>query len=190
MEDSVATPVLIEGAPRRCALDTRGIYGDGFAMASPATVHNATHPLDPPTISNILALAALRPERGEYTHRQIRYLFATAYTGFRAIALRSTRAALHTGYWGCGAFGGNKGLVSAIQFLAAGAAGVGRVHFWWGFTPLDSSAFDHASAVARRLSGQPTEAVIEQLASAGYRWGSANENYVPFSPPTRCLLER
>lgn len=188
VENDEATPVLVKGAPRRCGLDTTGLYGDNFARASPEQVAEATRALDPPTVTNILALAALRPDRGEYTEAQIRALLKRAYTGFRALVLDSERGTLHTGYWGCGAYGGNKGLVTAIQLLAAGAAGVEQVCFWWGFTELDRTALTHAIAIAEKLDGKTVEEAIELLASAGYRWGDANENYVPFEPPRNCLL--
>ncbi len=187
-EGEQATPVLIERAPRRCALDTTQLYGDNFAEASTSEVRAATRPIVPPTRSNILALSALTPAHGEYTARQIRQLLQRAYAGFRALTERSGRVTLHTGYWGCGAFGGNKGLVSALQLLAAGAAGVERVCFWWGFTELDRSALEHAVAVAHKLDGADIDDAVERLAAAGYRWGQANENYVPYEPPKRCLL--
>ena len=72
------TPVLVEGAPRRCALDTSNIYGDRFSEASAQTVTDATTVLEPPTLSNIVALAALPPvggrvqectDRGTVPHR-------------------------------------------------------------------------------------------------------------------------
>jgi len=61
------TPVTITGAQRRCVIDTRpnpeagypnGLYGNAFARATPAQVRAATTPLSPPTLSNIVALAA------------------------------------------------------------------------------------------------------------------------------------
>jgi hypothetical protein len=84
---------------------------------------------------------------------------------------------------GCGAFGGNKGLVGAIQILSAGAAGVDTVEFWFGSGPGDDSAIEHAFEVATRLDRYPTTEVIQRLAEAGYSWGHANENHVTFAPP-------
>jgi hypothetical protein len=188
-EAGKATPVLIEGAPRRCALNTTHLYGDLFQCASENQVLEATEVLCPPSPSNIIALAALPPARGEYTALQIQQLFLTAYTGFKALSTRSGRVTLHTGHWGCGAFGGNKGLVAAIQLLAAGSAGVERVSFWWGFSEMDRSALDHAEAVARKLANGSLQEAVERLATAKYRWGQANENHVPFEPPARCLLQ-
>ena len=187
-EGATATPVLVQGAPRRCEVDTTHLYGDNFASALEHTVHDATTRVDPPTLSNIIALAALSPQRGAYTSDQVRGLLQTAYTGFRTLVLRSERVTLHTGYWGCGAFGGNKGLVAAVQLLAAGAAGIERVEFWWGQTELDRSALEHAIAVQQHLSGASVEEAIAKLVAAGYRWGVANENHVPYEPPTNCML--
>ena len=183
-----ATPVLVQGAPRRCEVDTTHLYGDAFARASEKAVREATSAINPPTLSNIIALAALPPERGDYTSEQIRRLLQTAYTGFRSLVLRSERVTLHTGYWGCGAFGGNKGLVAAVQLLAAGTAGVERVCFWWGRTELDHSALEHAMAVARYLNGVGVEDAVDRFTDAGYRWGFANENHVPYEPPSNCML--
>ncbi len=187
-EGGEATPVLIEGAPRRCSLDTTHLYGDLFGGASTNQVQAATKVLNPPTRSNILALAALRPSFGEYTEEQIRELFMIAHAGSSAIVRRSGRATLHTGHWGCGAFGGNKGLVAAIQLLAAGTAGVERVCFWWGHTGLDHSSLEHAIAVAERLNGSTLEDAVGRLTRARYCWGEANENHVPYEPPKCCLL--
>jgi hypothetical protein len=47
----------------------------------------------------------------------IEFVLATAFTGFSAARLESARlnpspvVAIHTGFWGCGAFGGNRVLM-------------------------------------------------------------------------------
>ncbi|HIF41692.1 MAG TPA: hypothetical protein EYQ74_11410 [Planctomycetes bacterium] len=187
-EGGMATPVLVQGAPRRCVVDTTHLYGDNFACAPEHVVLDATTRVDPPTLSNIIALAALSPESGAYTSGQVQGLLQTAYTGFRALVLRSEHVTLHTGYWGCGAFGGNKGLVAAVQLLAAGAAEVERVCFWWGRTELDRSALEHAIAVQQHLNGASVDEAVAKLVAAGYRWGLANENHVPYEPPENCML--
>ncbi|XP_076460109.1 poly(ADP-ribose) glycohydrolase-like isoform X2 [Babylonia areolata] len=45
-----------------------------------------------------------------------------AYSGFQTSANRQHRAAVCTGNWGCGAFGGDKQIKSLIQMMAASAA--------------------------------------------------------------------
>jgi len=188
--DICATPVLVEGAPRRCHFDTsQGLYGDGFAWASVADVEDAATRIDPPTRSNILAVSAMPPRCGLYVASQINYMYESAYTGFRAVVLRSGRVTVHTGHWGCGAFGGNKGLVAALQILAAGAAGVEQLVYCYGFVAQDRLAVEHGIQVAAVLHGKPWSEAVRLLESAGYRWGDANENHVPYKPPDNDLVQ-
>lgn len=193
-ENGEATPVLVQGAPRRCRLNTElPIYGDHFAQAPKELVEQAVECIDPPTRSNILAISAIAPAYGMYSMNQIAELLATAYAGFRACVLQDGSngdVVIHTGHWGCGAYGGNKGLISAIQILAAGMAGVNTLQYWYGFTHSDETALQHGIQVASLLSGMPTIRAVELLDSAGYSWGIANENHVPYEPPKSCLLAR
>jgi hypothetical protein len=143
-------------------------------------------------VSNILAITAIRAKDGAYASEQIEELYHTAYVGFRAVALTSTHAGatLHTGHWGCGAFGGNKGLVAAVQILAAGAAGIEHLVYWYGHTTMDRTAVEHGLEMASFLEGKGVDEAIGLLASAGYEWGDANENHVPYQPPQNDLLRR
>ena len=185
-----ATPVLVQGAPRRCHFDTTaGLYGDGFARASKKQIEKAVRIITPPTISNIIALAALPPRNGLYTLDQISEIYETAFIGFRATVLQSGSVTLHTGHWGCGAFGGNKGLVAALTVLAAGAAGVDMLRYWYGYTTLDKTAVEHGVRVAALLDGKELKESLNLLYNAGYHWGDANENHVPYQPPENDLLQ-
>ncbi len=53
----------------------------------------------------------------------------TAYTGFRAAVCESEDrpAIVHTGFWGCGAFGGNRRLMPMLQAMVATVAGMQRL---------------------------------------------------------------
>lgn len=130
-EVGTATPVLIRGIERRCSIDTKpsverpgGIYGARFARAAPEAVASAVTPIEPPTISNILAMEAPVGGRGFYRASECARILKTAYSGFVA-ACRETKAAkrertlIHTGHWGTGAYGGNKIVMCALQLLAA-----------------------------------------------------------------------
>mmetsp|Transcript_344 Transcript_344/g.729 ORF Transcript_344/g.729 Transcript_344/m.729 type:complete len:351 (-) Transcript_344:191-1243(-) len=193
-EQGVATPILVQGAPRRCRLltDRYPIYGDHFAQASKEIMEEAVERIDIPMRSNIVAISAAAPSYGMYTVTQITHLLETAYAGFRACVLTAAGrdVAIHTGHWGCGAYGGNKGLVAAIQIMAAGMAGVRTLHFWYGPAAQDYTALQHGMEVASRLHGTPTLRSVQLLDSAGYSWGVANENHVPYEPPECCLLSR
>jgi hypothetical protein len=70
--------------------------------------------------------------------------------------------------------------MAAIQILAAGTAGVQRIHFWYGYSPeqLDKTAVERGIEVANALSGKTTDQVLNLLTKSGYSWGRANENHV------------
>jgi hypothetical protein len=72
-ENGRPTPVLVMGAERRLSIETvpgagRGrpswLYGRAFARATADAVRQATTRIDPPTISNIVAIAAPYGGRG------------------------------------------------------------------------------------------------------------------------------
>ncbi|GIW53298.1 MAG: hypothetical protein KatS3mg081_2653 [Gemmatimonadales bacterium] len=189
------TPVLVMGVERRCRIATEpdplagrphGLYGNRFAAAPPDVVRRATVRLDPPTISNIIAMASLPGGDGRYAPEEVRYLLSTAYSGFRAAVLESHRdggpavpVVVHTGFWGCGAFGGNRVLMALIQILAAGAAGVERLVFHTG-DPAGEISLEQARALlAEKLGGeQPlsTDALVARLVGLGFTWGVSDGN--------------
>ncbi len=150
-----AHTVLVMGAERRVSIATgegavRGgpswLYGMAFANAMPDAIRQATARIDPPTRSNIIAIVAPYGGHGRYQREQIELALSTAYSGFRAAVLESQRStgsaalvAIHTGFWGCGAFGGNRVMMTLLQVLAAEMAGVARLVFHIG----DASGRDH-----------------------------------------------
>ncbi|HEY0253287.1 MAG TPA: hypothetical protein VGC41_17255 [Kofleriaceae bacterium] len=168
-EGGRATPVLVRGAERRVAIDSRRIYGNAFAAASPELVRECTQPLDPAPRSNILAIAA-PVGGGAYTREQITYALSAAYTGFAAAVHETAGAEIRTGFWGCGAFGGNRELMVAIQLAAARYAAVPRLVFY-AFDDAGRADFERGAAVARELSA---EHAITELLARDYRWGYGN----------------
>ena len=190
-EAGVPTPVLVTGVERRCsiALDAnkaagrpKGLYGPAFVQAKPAGVRAATKRLDPPTISNIIAIAAPRGS-GRYTREVIERIVATAYTGFAAAVAESATMSgsaavpvvIHTGYWGCGAFGGNRVLMSWLQVLAAQMAGVTRLVFHTvtaeGAAPLHE-ALNTMRAVYTERVAIPSSETLLRVIGRGYEWGT------------------
>lgn len=143
-EDGKPTPILVTGAERRCSVaqDVNpgegrpdGLYGNEFEMAEPHVVARATRAIDPPTVSNIIAIAAPSGGQGWYQREDLAHILDTAYAGFRAAVLESARVrstndgpvVIHTGFWGCGAFGGNREVMTFLQIMAAKMAGVDRL---------------------------------------------------------------
>ena len=189
------TPVLVTGAPRRCRIATdpnaaegrpRGLYGNAFARSDAEAVRRATTRIDPPTTTNLIAMAAPSGGRGTYRVDEIEHILVTAFTAFRTAVLESARSfgldcpvVVHTGFWGCGAFGGNRVLMTALQMVAAGMAGVERIVFHTG-DPSGAVAFCDALQLFNedRIDGSDTAVrdVIQRFTDAGFEWGTSDGN--------------
>jgi hypothetical protein len=186
------TPVLVMGAERRVSIETapgagRGgpswLYGMAFASATADAVREATTRVDPPTISNIIAIVAPYGGRGRYLREQIGLAINTAYSGFRAAVLESRRTAgpdalvaVHSGFWGCGAFGGNRIMMMLVQLLAADMAGVARLVFHVG-DPSGRTSVERAMALARDLAtARSATDLIARTEALGLVWGVSDGN--------------
>jgi hypothetical protein len=186
------TPVLVMGAERRIHIQTAPgagsgrpswLYGMAFARATADAVREATTRIDPPTSSNILAICAPFGGRGRYQREQIALAISTAYSGFRAAVLESMRTAgpdglvaIHSGFWGCGAFGGNRVMMILVQLLAAEIAGVVRLVFHIG-DPSGRINVERAQALATDLATATSAAeLIARIEALGLAWGVSDGN--------------
>lgn len=188
VEGGRPTPVLVMGVERRCRVATdpdpaegrpHGLYGNAFAAAPANAVHRATTRIDPPTITNLIAMAAPSGGYGPYSEADIEHVLSTAYTGFRAAALESKGrpVAVHTGFWGCGAFGGNRVLMATLQVLAAELAKTDSLVFHTGPPPGGRALEAAAALLETDLTGRSgTRAAIERLAAKSFRWGVSDGN--------------
>ena len=81
---------------------------------------------------------------------------------------------IHTGYWGCGVFGGNRVLMSLLQVLAAGMAGVSRLVFHTA-GPDGDAPFEEALGVIRDQLGsegaKTAEELVDRVVTFGFMWG-------------------
>jgi hypothetical protein len=196
-ENGAPTPVLVRGVERRVMIATNadaaagrpdGLYGNRFASADEAAVRRAATPIDPPTITNLIAIAAPACGRGEYTADDVELILTTAYTGFAAAAAESRRAAgdaattvVHTGFWGCGAFGGNRVVMALLQLLAARLARVDRLVFHTfdraGGDDLDRALTLHERDFSPALHGPiPIREVIDRAVGMCLKWGVSDGN--------------
>ena len=193
--DGSPSPVLVAGVERRCHVDTApdaaagrpaGLYGNALVGAPLEVVRAATHPIIPPTTSNILAMAAPFGGGGRYKRSEIVTVLVTATTGFAAAVAETRRlvggraaprTVIHTGYWGCGAFGGNRTLMALLQVVGARLAGVDRLVFHAGVrggAPIDE-AFELLTGRLAVSTGPTAEtdtpALIGAVHGLGLRWG-------------------
>ena len=148
------TPVLIGNADRVINLDTYpdaskerpyGLYGNRFNQASDNAVDLATNILKPATRVNIIAMEAPPGGYGKYNKATIEFILDSCYTGFLAAKKESQKVSLllreelkleepvpeqevktniFSGFWGCGAYGGDRKLMTILQILGAQLAGV------------------------------------------------------------------
>ena len=193
VEEGQPTPVLVAGVQRRVRIATEpnpdegrpaGLYGHNFRESRPEQVRRAVTVIDPPTVTNVIAIAAPAHGRGRYEPAQIEYTLATAYTGFRAAVLESSRIAapnapvvIHSGFWGAGAFGGNPVFMSLVQVLAARMAGVGRLVCYAG-VPSRLRSLELALGQVRTLTERPLapHEIVARIDDIGYHWGASDGN--------------
>jgi hypothetical protein len=193
-EAGESTPVLIAGVQRHCAIgltmeaphNLPNIYGRAFGSAPEASIRRATCRLVPPTVSNILAMAAPSCGSGIYDRDVIERVLCTACTAFgaavsetRRLAGAGSRTVIHTGHWGCGAFGGNRELMATLQVLAAALTSCDALVFHAGDAKgvLDfqrSERLVHGLRIV--LDKGSTREVTHRLAEMKFRWGVSDGN--------------
>ena len=178
-EDSAghSTPILIQGVDRCLAIDTSTIYGNSFARASQAQVPACAKQLRPPQPTNILAMAAPACRSGHYSEADVVDVLTTAVCGFAAACHKSgsCTATIATGHWGCGAFGGSRVMMAALQLAAARLAGVHKLLYY---------AYDDRGAADVHLGrelldrcwelGRPCKELVVRLAEARVLFGQSD----------------
>jgi len=192
-DNLLPTPVLVCGVERRCEIDTApnlaagrpyGLYGNRFARASREEIESAVRVIDPPTRSNLIAIAAPAGGRGPYWRKQLEGILVTALTGFSAARAESHRrwpnvaVEIRTGFWGCGAFGGNRHAMTLLQVLAARLAGIDRLRFYT-FDERGRAAFDAGLRdleAMLRSAVEPLSVVIDRIEDLDYEWGVSDGN--------------
>jgi len=189
-EDGRRTPVLIRGIERRCRIATEpdaaagrpdGLYGNRFSRAAADVVTRAVSILDPPTITNLIAMEAPGYGRGAYSRAQVEDVLCTTLTGFWAARLESAEAGapdtvVHTGFWGCGAFGGNRTLMALLQVAAARTVGVGRLVFHT-IDRAGTATLREAIETLDKLAGDADlDRLVGRVVDRRYVWGETDGN--------------
>lgn len=195
VENGEPTPVLIRDVERRCAIATDvnaeqerpfGLYGNNFARATANAIKLATKPIDPPTITNIIAMEAPAGGYGFYTYEDIEYVLTTAFTGFSAARIESHLereepiVIIHTGFWGCGAYGGNRVLMALLQLLAARLARIDRLVFHTGDTTGSQALANAKQILDRDLaigdSSIQVSDLLTKIQAMKFQWGVSDGN--------------
>jgi len=185
--DYIPTPVLITGAERHFSIGA-ALYAHNLEVASQKTIDDNMTVIKPPYVTNILAMSAPKRKtfgKGKpYTLEVITAIFATAYSGFRAVVLQSiekgytkhgkpSEAVIHTGNWGAGNFGGNLELMVVLQLAAAKQAKVKKL-VGYGAGKVGTETWFKALDVFRNLwpanKAISKDEFLKQVFSIGYTW--------------------
>ncbi|CAF4538543.1 unnamed protein product, partial [Didymodactylos carnosus] len=190
------TPILISNVERILNMDTTNIYGNRFTRASENEILSASQYLDPPSIVNILAIQAPQGGRGSYSKSEIHYILSTCYTGFMAAKVLASKThqlnamqekgsdgglplktVIHTGWFGCGAYGGNRTLMLVLQIIAAQLAQIDKIMF---HTVTNDCGLEKKQArecweeIGKQRDNWNVEKLIEHLQNQDYRWERPN----------------
>ena len=173
-QDGFPMPFLISGVPRQCIINTEGIYGNAFGSAQPDTIHHAIKPTM--SLSNIITMNALRQGQSSvYSESEISKIFIICLTGFQSAVIESKNSpssvVINTGYWGCGAFGGNRVLMAAIQLVVARILGI-KLAFWTGKN--GNRDFYHGLKFAYDAIQTPHP--VKFLSDLHFKWGVSDGN--------------
>jgi hypothetical protein len=189
--DGTPSPILIIGAERRLTIDMNplgedgepvSIYGNRFQGTPDEILQRACIRPESQSASNILAMSSLSYGEGAYSVQEIIKIILIAFTGFRAAVTETqnllgveSKTVIHSGDWGCGAFGGNKILMASLQLLSADMAGVDTLVFH----STDKAHFETAKEIVRTHwdeNGRNLEEFISQVHSLKFQWGMSDGN--------------
>ena len=180
-------------------MDSKNIYGNAFANADGEVLKSAFRRLQPPQVVNLIAIRAPSYGKGDYTADEIRNILITCYTGFKAAKIldRKThamnsyvlsesgrhmiqnsqtplRTTIHTGWWGCGAFGNSRQMMLITQIVAARWAQIDEIVF---HTQTDNFRDDIAKAkeVAEKLNEiRDMHQVVQEIVELKLKWEKSN----------------
>jgi hypothetical protein len=85
---------------------------------------------------------------------------------------------VHSGFWGCGAFGGNRELMALLQILAAAMSGLDMLVFHT-HRPAGTETFSRAGQKAADLAKQGEtglDELLQFIVAMEYRWGQSDGN--------------
>ncbi|CAB4432839.1 unnamed protein product [Rhizophagus irregularis] len=159
-----------------------------------------------PYYSNIIAIEAPKYGHGKYTFNTIKKILATGYSGFLAAKFESLvekgilernheenqehtkinineeesvpkpRVIIHTGNWGCGAYGGNITIMSCLQIAAAHLAGIDKiVYHAMGNQDEFNSGLQIYNELIKDVEGDvKIDDFIKNVELKDFQWGLSN----------------
>ncbi len=185
LENGCPIPFIFSGVHRIGSIMTEDIYGNAFEGATEDQLLKAliVNPCSDERF-NIASMSAFGYMSGLYTPDQVNTYLRTAVKTFAMCVWQSTsglntnQTIIHTGNWGCGAFGNDLTMMTMVQYAAACLVGVNQIYF---------HAFDSKSAEVTRAALMKFDLELEKrlhmtadsiqsfLLSLERSWGSSNK---------------
>ncbi|CAF0784770.1 unnamed protein product [Didymodactylos carnosus] len=196
IENGQPRPILISNVERVINLDTENIYGNRFAHAPQDVLFKSYKYLKPPLITNIIAIEAPSGGQGHYDLSTIRYVISECYTAFKAAKLlaiktyelnskesfdetKTVKTIIHTGWFGCGAYGGNHSLMLILQLIGAQLADVDKIVFHTVSRGFDNEIAKADEYMTKLFEGNDKDKMtvddlINKIFKEKFEWGESN----------------
>lgn len=182
-EKDRTTPYLIENIPYWIRVNVTPIlqngeqgnfYGWRFSKSSKEVISRGVSIIERDWKNNIIAMAAPSGGKGEYSQNELIRLMETVLVAFGAAVKTGNlekykKTIIHTGNWGCGAFGNNKELMYLSQIIAASLVGVDTLIFH----SADSDILEQAKIKFQNIQ---EEKLILFLENQHYHWQNPDGN--------------
>ena len=178
------TPYLFGNVPYWISVNTRpimkdgttsNIYGDEFMYATEEELATGIKVFEGNVRVNVLAIAAPRCRSGQrYNTAELAQIIKTLLCSYSAVRDQAEgKVVIHTGNWGCGAFGGNKELMYLAQMYAASVCGIDELVLH----AVDEVILEDAGKAFENMDSKMKIAdVIGYLHSRKYEWGESDGN--------------
>ena len=155
-------------------------------------MHNSSDSLMCRHIFNTQNLIEAHPPKLRNSNKKVVYQIAcpsnSVHNGelvcshWRSISLSRTSPILpydlETGFWGCGAYGGNRVLIALLQLLAARIAQIDRLVFHTTDTTGSQALATAQKIIDRELAIEDSNltTILEKIDSMSFKWGVGDGN--------------
>lgn len=180
----VPTPFTFRSVPYWISVNTNpvlkdgsvgNIYGNNLYYASEEEVQAGIRTFEGNIRCNVIAMAAPACGYGQYSKAEIEEILKTLLCSYSALKdnCQEDRVVIHTGNWGCGAFGGNRELMYLSQIYAASVCGISEIVL---HSP-DGELLGRAKTVYDQIPSEMSfDQVVQFLLAKGYCWGLSDGN--------------
>lgn len=176
-------------------LDTKKVYGNAFAHVTHRELADACEYLPRPQIVNLIAIEAPSHGYGRYSADQIRFILTAAFGAFKAAKVLASKThalnrgrsltatasgvarfktIIHTGWWGCGAYGNSRLMMLITQLLAAYWAEVDEIIFHVQSDNHQEQISEAKRIVAGLLAERYVSEVIRKIENLNIQWDRSN----------------